>query len=166
MRFQNVYGEGQSLKNAYTGILSIFSTQILNDEDVQIFEDGKESRDFIHIDDAVEAIKLAIESDKSNDEIYNVGTGISTSVLDVAENLIKNYQKNTSVIITGQYRIGDIRHNFADISKIKNELNFEPKISFEVGLKRFSDWVLTQKLEVSNFQKSLDEMETKGFLKK
>ena len=166
LRFQNVYGEGQSLKNAYTGILSIFSTQILNDEDVQIFEDGKESRDFIHIDDAVEAIKLAIESDKSNDEIYNVGTGISTSVLDVAENLIKNYQKNTSVIITGQYRIGDIRHNFADISKIKNELNFQPKISFEVGLKRFSDWVLTQKLEVSNFQKSLDEMETKGFLKK
>ena len=165
-RFQNVYGEGQSLKNAYTGILSIFSTQILNDEDVQIFEDGKESRDFIHIDDAVEAIKLAIESDKSNDEIYNVGTGISTSVLEVAENLIKNYQKNTSVIITGQYRIGDIRHNFADISKIKNELNFQPKISFEVGLKRFSDWVLTQKLEVSNFQKSLDEMETKGFLKK
>lgn len=166
LRFQNVYGECESLKNAYTGILSIFSTQILNGGDVQIFEDGEESRDFIHIDDAVEAIKLAIESEKANGEIYNVGTGISTSVLKVAENLIKNYEKKVETKITGQYRIGDIRHNFADISKIKNELNFQPEISFEVGVKRFTDWVKTQKLEANNFQKSLDEMEQKGFLKK
>ena len=165
-RFQNVYGEGQSLKNSYTGILSIFSTQILSGEDLQIFEDGKESRDLIHIDDVVEAIKLSLENEKANDEIYNVGTGISKSVVEVAENLIQNYQKDTAVKITGKFRIGDIRHNFADISKIKKDLNFQPKISFEEGLKRFTDWVLTQKLEVSNFQRSLDEMETKGFLKK
>ena len=166
LRFQNVYGEGQSLKNSYTGILSIFSTQILSGEDLQIFEDGKESRDLIHIDDVVEAIKLSLENEKANDEIYNVGTGISKSVVEVAENLIQNYQKDTAVKITGKFRIGDIRHNFADISKIKKDLNFQPKISFEEGLKRFTDWVLTQKLEVSNFQRSLDEMETKGFLKK
>lgn len=166
LRFQNVFGEGQSLKNAYTGILSIFSTQILNGEDLQIFEDGKESRDFIHIDDAVEAIKLALENDISDQKIYNVGTGTSTNVLQVAHNLIYNYQKNVEVKITGQFRIGDIRHNFADISKIKNELNFEPKISFENGMKRFTDWVITQKVEANNFQRSLNEMEVKGFLKK
>ena len=166
LRFQNVYGEGQSLKNAYTGILSIFSTQILNGENINIFEDGKESRDFIHVDDAVEAIKLCLEQDISTHKIYNVGTGISTNVLEIAENLVKNFDKNSTIHISSQFRIGDIRHNFADISSIKNDLNFEPKIDFKTGLKRFTDWVSTQKLETNNFQKSLDEMEEKGFLKK
>ncbi|MFC6267283.1 NAD-dependent epimerase/dehydratase family protein [Frigoriflavimonas asaccharolytica] len=166
LRFQNVYGEGQSLKNAYTGILSIFSTQILNGENLNIFEDGKESRDFLHIDDGVEAIKLVVENEISNHKIYNVGSGISTNVLEVAENLIKNYKKKVDVNITGQFRIGDIRHNFADISRIKNDLNFESKIDFETGLKRFTDWVSTQKLETNNFQQSLDEMKAKGFLRK
>lgn len=166
LRFQNVYGEGQSLKNAYTGILSIFSTQILNIENLQIFEDGKESRDFIHVDDAVEAIKLCLENEKSNEKTYNVGTGIAKDVLSVAESLIKNYNKNVSAEISGQFRIGDIRHNFADISKIKNDLNFLPKIDFESGLKRFSDWVLTQNLEENNYKKSLEELQSKGFLRK
>ncbi len=166
LRFQNVYGEGQSLKNAYTGILSIFSTQILNNENLQIFEDGKESRDFIHVDDAVEAIKLCLENEKSNEKTYNVGTGIAKDVLSVAESLIRNYNKNVSAEISGQFRIGDIRHNFADISKIKNDLKFEPKIDFESGLKRFSDWVLTQNLEENNYKKSLEELQSKGFLRK
>lgn len=166
LRFQNVYGEGQSLKNAYTGILSIFSTQILNGENLQIFEDGKESRDFVHIEDAVDAIRLVLENKMSENKIYNVGSGIATSVVEVAKQLVENYNKEVAIQITEQYRIGDIRHNFADISKIENELHFQPKISLQTGLKRFTDWVLTQKLERSNFQQSLDEMKTKGFLKK
>ncbi|HCR77751.1 MAG TPA: epimerase, partial [Chryseobacterium sp.] len=91
LRFQNVYGEGQSLLNPYTGILSIFSSQILNGNDINVFEDGNESRDFIHVDDAVEATIRCIENDAANGEVFNVGTGVSTAVTTVAENFRKFY---------------------------------------------------------------------------
>lgn len=165
LRFQNVYGEGQSLKNPYTGILSIFSTQILNEKSINIFEDGTESRDFIHIDDAVEAIIKSIETDEANGEIFNIGTGISTSVLEVAETLKNLYQKDVEIHVSGQFRLGDIRHNFADISKAKKILKFEPKISFQDGIKRFSDWVIQQNISEINLEKSFDEMKSKGLLK-
>lgn len=165
LRFQNVYGEGQSLKNPYTGILSIFSTQILNVNNVNIFEDGTESRDFIHIDDAVEAIIKSIETEEANGEIFNIGTGVSTSVLEVAKILKKLYKRDVEINISGQFRLGDIRHNFADITKVKTKLKFEPKISFEEGIKRFSDWVLQQTISEINLEKSFDEMKSKGLLK-
>lgn len=165
LRFQNVYGEGQSLKNPYTGILSIFSTQILNEKSINIFEDGKESRDFIHIDDAVEAIIKSIETEEANGEIFNIGTGISTSVLEVAETLKNLYQKDVEINVSRQFRLGDIRHNFADITKAKAKLKFEPKISFEEGIKRFSDWVMQQNISELNLEKSFDEMKSKGLLK-
>lgn len=165
LRFQNVYGEGQSLKNPYTGILSIFSTQILKRQNVQIFEDGKESRDFIHVDDAVDALKCCLENDCSNGKIYNAGSGKPRTVLNIAETLIKNYDAKVSAVVTGKYRVGDIRHNFADVSKIKDELQFEAKIDFESGLKRFTDWVKTQELGDNFYEKSLQEMKNKGFLK-
>lgn len=165
LRFQNVYGEGQSLKNPYTGILSIFSTQILNGNNVNIFEDGTESRDFIHIDDAVEAIIKSIETEKANGEIFNIGTGVSTSVLEVAKILKKLYKRDVEINVSGQFRLGDIRHNFANITKAKTKLKFEPKISFEEGIKRFSDWVLQQTISEINLEKSFDEMKSKGLLK-
>lgn len=164
-RFQNVYGEGQSLLNPYTGILSIFSSQILNGNDINVFEDGKESRDFIHVDDAVEATIKCIESDEANGEIFNVGTGVSTTVTAVAENLRKFYDKDFDINVSGQFRLGDIRHNFADISKIKSKLNFHPKISFEEGMSRFTTWVLQQNIQDVKFKESLEEMKVKGLLK-
>ncbi|WP_073291064.1 NAD-dependent epimerase/dehydratase family protein [Chryseobacterium polytrichastri] len=165
LRFQNVYGEGQSLLNPYTGILSIFSSQILNGNDINIFEDGKESRDFIHVDDAVKATIKCIESDEANGEIFNVGTGVSTAVTAVAENLRKFYNKDFDINVSGQFRLGDIRHNFADISKIKSKLNFQPKISFEEGMSRFTTWVLQQNIQDIKFKESLEEMKVKGLLK-
>lgn len=165
LRFQNVYGEGQSLLNPYTGILSIFSSQILNDNDINVFEDGKESRDFIHVDDAVDAIIKSIENEAANDEVFNVGTGVQTTVIEIAEYLRKLYKKNVGITISGQFRIGDIRHNFADISKIQSKLNFEPKISLEEGLSRFTNWVLQQDIQDVKLQESLEEMKRKGLLK-
>lgn len=165
LRFQNVYGAGQSLQNPYTGILSIFSSQILNDENLNIFEDGEESRDFIYIDDAVEAIILSLENTNLNKEIFNIGTGISTTVLDVAETLKKYYKKDIEINISGQFRIGDIRHNFADISWAQKKLNFYPKISFEEGIAKFTTWVLKQKKGKINLNQSLNEMREKGLLK-
>ena len=165
LRYQNVYGVGQSLKNPYTGILSIFSTQILNGENLNIFEDGLPTRDFVNIDDTVEATVRALEKDLANNQIINVGTGIGTTVLNVAENLVKKYKKNTAINISGDFRIGDIRHNVASLKKMKELLDFEPKVGFENGLDHFSDWVLMQPIEENLLSKSLKEMQEKGFLK-
>jgi len=164
LRYQNVYGPGQSLKNPYTGILSIFSTQILNGNDINIFEDGKESRDFVYIDDIVSATILSLESSFSG-KSYNVGTGVGTSVLKVANTLNMAYGKEIGIKVTGNYRLGDIRHNVADLALIKKELDFKPKVSFEEGVSKFSEWVKTQSVEEDQYGKSIEEMRKKGLYK-
>jgi dTDP-L-rhamnose 4-epimerase len=164
-RYQNVYGPGQSLKNPYTGILSIFSTQIKNGNDLNIFEDGMESRDFVFIDDVVEATILGIENQAANNQIFNVGSGEPTTVTDVANSLVKHYGSDTKIKITGNYRLGDIRHNFADLTKIKEILGFEPKFNFSRGIELFANWVNNQEIEQDNYQKSIEEMKSKGLFK-
>ena len=164
-RYQNVYGPGQSLKNPYTGILSIFSTQIKNGKSINIFEDGMESRDFVFIDDVVDATIRGIENENANGQVFNVGTGVATTVIEVADSLIKNYGIEVPVQITGNFRIGDIRHNYADISKIKNLLNFTPAVNFETGIKQFTNWVNDQEIQQSKYEESLNEMKSKGLMK-
>jgi len=164
-RYQNVYGPGQSLSNPYTGILSIFSTLIKNGKEINIFEDGKESRDFVFIDDVVSATILGLENDNANGEVFNVGTGEATDVITVANELIKNYKANTKVNITGNYRLGDIRHNYADLTKIGSLLDFQPKYNFETGIKKFTEWVLTQEIKESKYEDSIAEMKEKGLFK-
>lgn len=164
-RYQNVYGPGQSLKNPYTGILSIFSTQIKNGNGINIFEDGKETRDFVFIDDVVDATILGIEKEEANGEVFNVGTGVPTDVISVAEGLIKNYNIDVPIAISGNYRLGDIRHNYADLTKIKSRLGFEPKFNFDQGLKQFTDWVNTQEVQEDKYDQSIKEMKAKGLYK-
>lgn len=164
-RYQNVYGPGQSLKNPYTGILSIFSTQIKNGNGINIFEDGKESRDFVYIDDVVDATILGLEKEEANNQIFNVGTGTPTDVYTVAKQLIKNYRLEVPITISGNYRLGDIRHNFADITKISSMLNFVPKISFKQGLEKFTNWVNSQEIQEDYYKKSIEEMKVKGLYK-
>jgi dTDP-L-rhamnose 4-epimerase len=165
LRYQNVYGPGQSLKNPYTGILSIFSTQIKNGNGINIFEDGKETRDFVFINDVVDATILGIEKNDANNEIFNVGTGIPTDVITVAKTLIQNYGIDVPITISGNYRIGDIRHNYADLTKITNKLGFKPKFSFDEGLKLFTKWVDKQEVQNDNYEKSIEEMKSKGLYK-
>ncbi len=165
LRYQNVYGTGQSLSNPYTGILSIFSTRIKNGNDIQIFEDGMESRDFVYIDDVVDATVSALFNEKANNEIFNVGTGKGTDVYTVAKILNEKYKSNVNISITGNYRLGDIRTNFADTSKIKKLLNFEPKIDFETGISFFADWVNSQDVKEDTYEKSISEMKNKGLFK-
>ncbi|MDR7372348.1 NAD-dependent epimerase/dehydratase family protein [Flavobacterium aquidurense] len=164
-RYQNVYGPGQSLSNPYTGILSIFSTQIRNNNPIQIFEDGKETRDFVFIDDVVSATILGIEKEEANGHVFNVGTGVATDVLEVANSLIKAYKINVPVTVTGKFRLGDIRHNYADLTKIKKYLGFEPTVFFKEGIERFSTWVLKQEIQEDKLTISLEEMKKKGLLK-
>lgn len=164
-RYQNVYGPGQSLSNPYTGILSIFSTRIKNGNEIAIFEDGKESRDFVYIDDVVDATILGLEKDDANFESFNVGTGVRTDVLTVAQTLKEKYGANVEVKITGNFRLGDIRDNFADISKAKKLLGFVPKVDFKKGISHFVDWVNTQDIQKDNYQESIEEMKRKGLYK-
>ena len=161
-RYQNVYGPGQSLSNPYTGILSIFSTEIKNQKPINIFEDGKESRDFVFIDDVVKATILGIEKVSANGQVFNVGTGKPIDVLEVARTLCKCYNTNLNINITGNYRHGDIRHNYADLTKIKKLLGFEPVVDFESGVLKFVEWVNAQKIYESKYELSLKEMIARG----
>ena len=164
-RYQNVYGPGQSLSNPYTGILSIFSTLIKNKKSINIFEDGKESRDFVFIDDVVRATYLGIEKPEANGEVFNVGTGVAITVFEVANLLVGYYDAQVSLQVTGNYRLGDIRHNYADINKIETLLSFKPQYDFKTGLKRFTDWVNSQQVQKSKYEDSIREMKSKGLMK-
>ena len=164
-RYQNVYGPGQSLSNPYTGILSIFSTLIKNNKAINIFEDGKESRDFVYIDDVVQATYLGIEKAAADGEIFNVGTGIATTVSEVATLLVDYYGVEIPIQVTGNYRMGDIRHNYADIGKIEKMLSFKPSYDFKTGLKKFTDWVNSQEVQKTTYEDSINEMKTKGLMK-
>lgn len=164
-RYQNVYGPGQSLKNPYTGILSIFSTQIRNGNDINIFEDGLESRDFVYIDDVVEATILGIEKQEANFKVFNVGSGVPTTVIEVAEQLKKNFESDIKINITGNFRLGDIRHNFADLNKIKNLLGFEPSHDFKSGISSFIKWAKSQEVNEDKYNLSIEELKQKGLFK-
>lgn len=161
-----MYMDGQSLINPYTGILSIFSTRIINGNDIDVFEDGMESRDFVYIDDIVDATILGIEKKEADYEIFNVGSGNNINILEVARTLKDAYNSKVNIKVSGNYRAGDIRHNYADITKVKKKLGYKPKVNFEEGIKRFINWVKQQKVKKDLYKKSINEMKDKGlFLK-
>lgn len=164
-RYQNVYGPGQSLNNPYTGILSIFSNRIKNHRGINIFEDGKESRDFVYINDVVDATVAGMEVPEANTHVFNIGTGIATDVLTVAQSLCKYYGIEVPLTISGNFRIGDIRHNIADITLAKKILGYNPKWSFDAGIKMFTDWANRQVFNSDNYESSLEEMKLKGLFK-
>jgi len=165
LRYQNVYGPGQSLSNPYTGILSIFSTRLLNGNDIDIYEDGQESRDFVFIDDVVNATILALEKKEANHQVFNVGSGVATSVSEVANLLKSLYGSDVKISVSGKYRLGDIRHNYADLSKIRNTLGFSPKYDFQKGISEFVEWVKTQEIKEDKYDKSVEELKLKGLIK-
>lgn len=164
-RYQNVYGPGQSLSNPYTGILSIFSTRIKNGNGINIFEDGKETRDFVYIDDVVDATIRGLEIPEAAGHVFNVGTGVAVDVLTVAKTLCEKYGSSAPISISGNYRLGDIRHNFADISLARRILGFEPQWSFSKGIEQFAKWVDKQDVQEDRYDASIEEMKAKGLYK-
>lgn len=164
-RYQNVYGPGQSLSNPYTGILSIFSTRIKNGNGINIFEDGKETRDFVYIEDVVDATILGLEVPEANGHVFNVGTGVATDVLTVANTLCEKYGIQVPISVSGNYRLGDIRHNYADITAARQILGFEPKWSFSDGIEQFTKWVNQQEVQEDKYEASIEEMKKKGLYK-
>ena len=165
LRYQNVYGPGQSLSNPYTGILSIFSTRLLNGNNIEIYEDGYQSRDFVYIDDVVQATILSLENKSANNQVFNVGFGKPISVLDVAKILHELYASRGEIIMTNKYRIGDIRHNYADLEKITSLINYRPTIDFLTGVKEFVSWVKSQDLKIDHYNQTQIELFNKGLIR-
>jgi dTDP-L-rhamnose 4-epimerase len=164
-RYQNVYGPGQSLSNPYTGILSIFSNLAMSGKTINVFEDGKESRDFVFIDDVIDATVLGIERDGAKRNVFNVGYGSAVDVLTVAKTIARHINPNVNISISGDFRLGDIRHNFACLRKVKEVLGFSPKYNFERGVALFCQWASTQGAKNSDFERSLGEMASRGLLR-
>lgn len=145
LRYFNVYGPRQALSNPYTGVLAIFSCRVLNNKPPLIFEDGMQTRDFVNIKDIVQANILAMEKKEADYEVFNVGTGLRTNLLEIAGFLIKEFNPGLKMQIVNKFREGDIRHCYADISKIKKKLGFSPEIKLKDGLADLLDWLKSQK---------------------
>jgi len=165
LRYQNVYGPGQSLKNPYTGLLAIFSNLARQNKPIEIYEDGQESRDFVYISDVVEATAKCIDFGGDFCGAVNVGSAEATTVLDVATKIKKHFNAASEIKQTGAFRLGDIRHNIADISLASRLLDYSPKITFDQGLSNFLAWVETQPREsIESYTKSALELVSKGLM--
>ncbi len=164
LRFQNVFGEGQSLKNPYTGILSIFSTRIRLGQSLPIFEDGEETRDFVYIEDVAAALLRCIEHPVRRGVTLNVGSGTPISIMSVARLLQRIMGSDIEPLVTGEYRVGDIRHNFADISRLESVLGFRPTISVEQGMRRFAAWVQTQPVPEDLLERANSELKARKLM--
>lgn len=165
LRYQNVYGPGQSLRNPYTGILAIFSNLARSGELIRIFEDGQESRDFVYVDDVVQATAACLSPNIVDCASVNVGSNERTSVLTVANAINSFFGSQSEIKITGAFREGDIRHGMADLTKASALLRYEPQWGFRAGLHRFLSWALENTLPENRYEQSLAEMKQRGLLR-
>jgi dTDP-L-rhamnose 4-epimerase len=144
-RYFNVYGPRQSLNNPYTGVCAIFMSRIKNNNSPFIYEDGNQMRDFVYVEDIAKVNVLALESSKDMVDVFNVGTGKPISILNMAKTLAEIYGSSVEPKITEEFRFGDNRHDFADITKIKKSLGWEPSIELKTGLEKLVKWSEEQK---------------------
>ena len=164
LRLFNVYGSGQSLRNPYTGIITIFAARIRNGEPPLIYEDGLETRDFVHVSDVVNALVLAMDSKKADYRVVNIGSGTALSVLDMAAVLIREMGADLTPRVIGKYRVGDIRHCHADLTRARELLNYEPKVTFSEGIREFLHWA--QDIEsVDRLAEATDELQRRGLFR-
>lgn len=158
LRLFNAYGSRQALSNPYTGVAAIFISRLLNDQPPMVFEDGEQKRDFVHVRDVANAFATVLESDKRDWNIFNVGSGNAITVNDMAKTLARLLQKNIAPEILQQYRVGDIRHCFADISKLKAEYGITPQQDFEQGMAELIEWVKVAKKPVDKSAESMEQL--------
>jgi dTDP-L-rhamnose 4-epimerase len=164
LRFFNVYGPRQALSNPYTGVLAIFGSRLINNRPPLVFEDGLQRRDFVHVRDVAQAVKLAYETQRGIGRTYNVGSGQSRTILSIAEDLARVIGKpEIKPHVTGKYRVGDIRHCFADISLARSELGYAPSVNFDEGLAELAEWLSGQVAE-DKIDSATAELERRGLV--
>ena len=157
LRFQNVYGPGQSLNNPYTGILPVFSNQARFGRPIYVFEDGRESRDFVYVEDVCVATAACLTA-PAVVEALNVGSGRRTTVLEIAQEIVDYFASKSEIVINGAFRVGDVRHSLADLGRVRSRLGFEPKWPFSDGLLRFLEWSADEKPQSVGYEESFQEM--------
>lgn len=163
LRYFNVYGPRQSLSNPYTGVAAIFMSRIKNNNSPVVYEDGLQTRDFISVHDIVDVNLTAMKSNAVDYEVFNVGNGRGIAIKEIAEILARLYGKDIKPTLTNKFRKGDVRHCISDISKIKNKLEWEPKINFEDGMKELIDWSKDAEAE-DKFEVAANELKEKGLI--
>lgn len=161
LRYFNVYGSRQSLKNPYTGVVSIFYSRLMAGQPIFLYEHGKPGRDFVHVSDVVHANLLALESQVESGAFFNVGSGDEHTILDVAQALAKACGRTPEILDRGEFRVGDIHSCYADLHQAKTYLGYEPRMSLEAGMKEFAEWAAGQE-SIDLYQKTVDELERHG----
>jgi dTDP-L-rhamnose 4-epimerase len=161
LRFFNVYGPRQALSNPYTGVLAIFASRLLNGKPPLVYEDGKQRRDFVSVHDVARGCMQAMESEAANGGVFNIGSGRPSSVLEIAEAMRKVLGKDIGPEVTGKYRVGDIRHCFADISLARDTFGYEPRVRLEDGLRELAGWLRGQ-TATDRVDHATSELSTRG----
>ena len=164
LRLFNAYGSRQALSNPYTGVAAIFISRLLNDQPPLVFEDGEQKRDFVHVRDVANAFATVLESDKQIWDVFNVGSGNAITVNEMAKTLARLLQKNIAPDVLQQYRVGDIRHCFADISKLKSVFGISPQQDFEKGMAELIEWVQVAKKPVDKSSESMSQLKSSGLV--
>ena len=161
LRLFNAYGSRQALSNPYTGVAAIFISRLLNDQPPLIFEDGEQRRDFVHVQDVAEAFTVVLDSDQCLWDSFNVGSGTPITVTVMAQVLARLLRKNIAPEIMNKYRVGDIRHCFADICKARQLLGYTPLVRFEDGLRELAEWLASTSAH-DNFMHASSELDRRG----
>ena len=164
LRYFNIYGPRQALSNPYTGVIAVFAARTQNNNPPLIFEDGNQTRDFIHVKDVAQANLLAMEKSGGDYQSLNVGTGKATSIIEIALKVIELCEKELTPLIIGRYRSGDIRHCYASIERISS-LEFKPEYSLDKGLMETLTWVRAQEASADRSDEAVKELEEHGLLK-
>jgi dTDP-L-rhamnose 4-epimerase len=162
LRFFNVYGPRQSLSNPYTGVLAIFASRYLNGKAPVIFEDGWQKRDFVSVYDVVRACRLCLEAPDAVDEVFNIGSGNACTIRALAQLMARALGcERIAPQISGKYRMGDVRHCFADIARARTLIGFEPQVRLEDGIIELANWLEGQQAE-DHFDRAAEELNTRG----
>jgi len=163
LRLFNTYGPRQALSNPYTGVLAIFASRLLNGRPPLVFEDGRQRRDFVSVFDVARACRLALESDRAAGQVLNVGSGESVTVLEIAGRLAKILDVDIEAQALGKWRAGDIRHCFADITRARELLGYEPQVDLEAGMRDLAEW-LAGRTAVDRVDAATQELSSRGLL--
>ena len=163
LRLFNTYGPRQALSNPYTGVLAIFASRLLNGRPPLVFEDGRQRRDFVSVFDVTRAFRLALESGRAAGEVVNVGSGESVTVLEIAERLARILHVDIEPEALGRWRAGDIRHCFADITRARELLGYEPQVDLETGMRDLAHWLAGQ-VAIDRVDAATEELSSRGLL--
>ncbi|HEY0020534.1 MAG TPA: NAD-dependent epimerase/dehydratase family protein [Longimicrobium sp.] len=162
LRFFNIYGPRQALSNPYTGVAAIFSARLLNGQPPLVFEDGEQKRDFVSVHDIVQALLLSAEEEAAVGKAFNVGSGRAVTVREVAQTLAGVLGTDLEAQVVDRYRVGDIRHCFADISLAREVLGYEPRVTFEEGMQELVAWLQEQERPEDHVETHAAELAARG----